>query len=568
MTTETAASSGTAFLPAMAISLVKNEADLIEASVRHNLAFVDLMVVIDNGSTDGTREILQALRDEGLPLVVVDDPIVGHYQSEKVSHAYRMFAPVFNPALVYLLDADEFVVARDRAGLEALLRAVPEGGAALLPWRTYVPLRDYAAMDIARDPLGLLTARRRREEPLYHKAVIRRRASDDAMLVVDQGNHAVRLRSGEAVRHVHIDEAYLAHLPVRNVEQLTAKVVNGWHACQVRDQAQRVPGEAYQWQQLSDRILAGRPLQPAEVTDIALNYAQRERAGRSAAADVVEDPVPARYGTIRYVHLGRHSAVAKVALAMLASRQGGTGSQVPDAPQGTAIDLAPALSLLRGCSARTVAIGGDSSSWASALRAVEREVRVVDADDGSSPVELLILPALRHDQCLEVVPRMRDRTPCRIVWWPAQRRTPETVAAELAAWRAAGWAPDLMATMTYRALASYSAERHGAVVLVPAGDVADERAAVVRSLLIALEAAPHPWTDPAPQVLWHPLQTLHIAELGGRRETSHAGYSMAVNCKSTDHSCGTSGIPIDTRPLASPKSEAPAQRRGWQQART
>src|SRR6201997_4094062 len=99
----------------LAIAMIKNEADIVEAFVRHNLELLDLMVVIDNGSTHGNRGLPEALQREGLPLVVFDDPIFGYYQSEKVTHVYRKVVPVFNPELVWFLDADEFIHAPSRA---------------------------------------------------------------------------------------------------------------------------------------------------------------------------------------------------------------------------------------------------------------------------------------------------------------------------------------------------------------------------------------------------------------------------------------------------------------------
>ena len=44
------------------ISRVKNEADIIEAFVRHHVAYFDKIIIVDDASSDGTYEMLRALR--------------------------------------------------------------------------------------------------------------------------------------------------------------------------------------------------------------------------------------------------------------------------------------------------------------------------------------------------------------------------------------------------------------------------------------------------------------------------------------------------------------------------
>ena len=71
--------------------MVRNEADIIEASVRHNLGCVDRLVVIDHGSFDGTSEILRQLAAESDALQITADPSVAFQQGIIITDVARQF---------------------------------------------------------------------------------------------------------------------------------------------------------------------------------------------------------------------------------------------------------------------------------------------------------------------------------------------------------------------------------------------------------------------------------------------------------------------------------------------
>jgi hypothetical protein len=119
------------------LSVVKNEADIIEAMVRHNLGYLDAMHIVDNDSADATPAILAQLATEFADrLTWTSDLRTGHRQTEIVNSTLAPLAEATDAAQIVLLDSDEFL--RGDAGLlrDTLgNRPVP----LLLPWVTYVP---------------------------------------------------------------------------------------------------------------------------------------------------------------------------------------------------------------------------------------------------------------------------------------------------------------------------------------------------------------------------------------------------------------------------------------------
>lgn len=90
-----------------AVMLVKDEADVVETTIRHLLWHVDEVIVADNMSTDGTGEILWELRHELHPrLSVQADEEIGYYQDRKTT-ALAMAALARGHRWVIPCDADE-----------------------------------------------------------------------------------------------------------------------------------------------------------------------------------------------------------------------------------------------------------------------------------------------------------------------------------------------------------------------------------------------------------------------------------------------------------------------------
>jgi len=100
--------------------LVKNEADIIEANIRtHAKLGVDAFVIMDNGSTDGTREILSKLEKE-FEITIIDES--GYYQQKKFMTKLAFLAKkIYKPDWIINNDADEFWIPNSGDSLKKYL---------------------------------------------------------------------------------------------------------------------------------------------------------------------------------------------------------------------------------------------------------------------------------------------------------------------------------------------------------------------------------------------------------------------------------------------------------------
>jgi len=113
------------------VAQVKNEADIIESFCRYNLTYSDGMLIRDNDSNDNTKNIIQKLINEGLPIYFIED-IKG-----RDNYAKRAIDK-YNADLIITLDADEFLYHTDGINPRETLESLREDVEYQIPWRTYV----------------------------------------------------------------------------------------------------------------------------------------------------------------------------------------------------------------------------------------------------------------------------------------------------------------------------------------------------------------------------------------------------------------------------------------------
>jgi len=247
--------------------MVKNEADIIEAFVRHHLRLFDRLWVIDNVSTDQTREILQALRDEGLPLRVTLEPRTPNPQQQVMTEVVTTWAGQID--WLFLLDADEFVDSPSREALVNVLSVLDPHSCYLVPWSYMVPTpQDDPSQP---DPRLRITHRRDAPTPKYlSKVVLPSSLIGRPGLRVARGNHLLESRS--EITHTTLDTLSIAHFPIRSAQQLARKAVIGaWGAA---SRNSRRAGEHHHFRTLRDSVLAGPGLTPQDLQRAAANYAE------------------------------------------------------------------------------------------------------------------------------------------------------------------------------------------------------------------------------------------------------------------------------------------------------
>lgn len=253
-----------------AVSMVKDEADVVEGTLRHMAEEVDHLIVADNGSTDGTRDLLSDLARD-LPLTVVDDPDPAYYQSAKMT-ALADKAHAEGARWIVPFDADELWYASDR--LRTVLADQPEDRT--VAWATLYNHLCTAVDERDPDPFRSMVWRQRDPGPLPKVAI-----RWEPGCVIEQGNHGAQHPRGV----VGVPALSIRHFPARSVEQFTRKSLNGAKAYAAADLPEDMGAH---WRSYGRLAEDGGPAILAEVFRAHWWYLSPTDSG------LVHDPAPYR----------------------------------------------------------------------------------------------------------------------------------------------------------------------------------------------------------------------------------------------------------------------------------
>ena len=231
--------------------LCRDEADILESMLGFHLEQgVDQIIATDNGSVDGSLEILQRFERSG-QLTLLEEAEHTHDQAIWVSRMARM-AAAMGADWVINSDADEFWCS-NKGNLKNVFETIPEHVDALSVKRSnYLPPRRNPNHQKRKHRVSTLREQHSKTSdglPLPPKVCHR----GDPHVQIGDGNH--RVSSNNKTWSVEPSkEITILHYPVRSLNQLERKIRQGTEALR---RNQRVgPGVGKSWKEIYDNHLS------------------------------------------------------------------------------------------------------------------------------------------------------------------------------------------------------------------------------------------------------------------------------------------------------------------------
>ena len=272
------------------ISRVKNSADIIESWVRGNSLVADKFVVIDNNSTDGTTEILTALKAEGFDIEIIeaDDPFVP--QRDQMNWLMNYVYENYEPDIVLPFDDDEILASEIIPDIKNYLLRLPPDKIYKVRWRVYTMV----GKENQQDPCVI----RRISHCFIHNehefptVILTKKVLEYGGYLLTQGNHG--LKRNDDKKDIHeiefLSDLYLAHFPLRSEAQVMSKFLVGWTNYLTIPLKEDMMENSY-WCKIYNNIKHYRSLSPREILLLSGLYRQEHGNGYEFIDQIADQKV-------------------------------------------------------------------------------------------------------------------------------------------------------------------------------------------------------------------------------------------------------------------------------------
>ena len=296
------------------LSMVRNESDVIETFIRHNLTLLDELHIVDHNSSDNTREILIHLKQEGLPIHI-------YYYNELEFAPERVLNHMMQHILnndadidyIFPLDADEFIYCPSREKLNAFLTLIAQNRVGMYIWRGYLP----SSTEYDPDFICHFTDQRK-EEILTPKVIIPRAIAETCILTI--GSHYMIDSDGKEIKStvfiepnnqqfyywfierfqaefITTNDLWLGHYPIRSTIQQIKKVLEKSITMVMEKKGYRDSA----WEnQLRDLLTHNLDISLDELRLIAYNYRASDEKQIQIAC---QQPLRSTKLALKYQHL-------------------------------------------------------------------------------------------------------------------------------------------------------------------------------------------------------------------------------------------------------------------------
>jgi Methyltransferase domain/Glycosyl transferase family 2 len=203
-----------------AITMIRNEADIILPFLNQAAALFDKLVIVDVQSTDGTLETIRSFCEFWPSIDLYSSDAQEKYQAVMMN---TLAAKAFSHGAdwVFLLDGDEFINVNGKEEFQNYLRAFPYDVMAM-PWVNLVPSRygRFDSFDISQDFYWSGRVSSFRKIAISHLY-----AATNPTFYIHEGNHHVSRELNEGLEDENLGLTLL-HLPVRSAERLKYRISN------------------------------------------------------------------------------------------------------------------------------------------------------------------------------------------------------------------------------------------------------------------------------------------------------------------------------------------------------